>query len=374
MDMTNLVKQMNEISSAIMYATEGLDLDDVLKRIAEVSRNLVQCKYAALGIPDDKGGLAHFKVSGISDEQASKIIHLPVGHGLIRAPMRERHVIRLARMQDDDRSVGFPDHHPPMTSLLGVPIQMGEQLFGVLYLCDRIDGQPFTEDDQLLIETMASYAALVIVSATSNDQHSRLKVLEERERIGMELHDGVIQSLYALGMQLDLLRLKEGLQPNHLKPIISGLDEVIGDIRHYITRLRKIEGKPQTVQLYLESMVQKLHLSDKLNIQIHGIDAYPPFTPAKFESICLIINEALSNAVRHSQASNIVITVNIINNHFDVSVEDDGNGFDIAQIKKTGLGINNMHKRANFHGGRIHINSTLGEGTRLDIKIPIKQF
>ena len=70
------------------------------------------------------------KYRGLAEEQKAKIDHLPLGNGLIRAPMRERHVIRLERMQDDERSVGFPEHHPPMISLLGVPIQMGDQLFG----------------------------------------------------------------------------------------------------------------------------------------------------------------------------------------------------------------------------------------------------
>jgi len=236
MDMTSIVKQLNEISSAVMYATEGIDLEDVLKRIAEISRNLVQCKYAALGIPDNNGGLKYFKVSGISDEDAAKMDHLPRGHGLIRAPMRERKVIRLPRMQDDERSVGFPEHHPSMTSLLGVPIQMGEQLFGVLYLSDRHDGKPFTDEDQQLIETMAGYAALTIVGAMSNEQQSQLKVLEERERIGMELHDGVIQSLYGLGMQVDLMRLDDDLHADQLIPIVEGLDTIISDIRGYIMK------------------------------------------------------------------------------------------------------------------------------------------
>lgn len=372
--MINILKQLNEISSAVMYATEGIDLDDVLNRVAEISRNLVQCKYAALGIPDKDGGLKHFKVAGISDEQAAKMDHFPRGHGLIRAPMRERKVIRLPRMQDDDRSVGFPEHHPLMTSLLGVPIQMGEQLFGVLYLSDRIDGKPFTEEDQQLIETMAGYAALTIVSATSNEQQSLLKVLEERERIGMELHDGIIQSLYGLGMQVDLLSMSGNLQSDQLKPIITGLDTVISDIRQYIMKLQTIDGQQKTIQESLEEAAQKFNMSDTLDIQINGTDTAPPFPPATFEGICLIINEALSNAVRHAQASQIIVTAHVTEKDFNVSIGDNGKGFDLKDVQETGLGLANMHKRARIYGGAIHVDSKINKGTKLKIVIPIKSF
>lgn len=373
MDMTNVVKQLNEISAAVMYATEGVDLDDVLKRIAEVSRNLVQCKYAALGVPDSGEGLEHFKIAGIADADAVKIGHLPRGHGLIRAPMRERQIIRLERMQDDARSVGFPEHHPPMQSLLGVPIQMGDQLFGVLYLCDRIDGKPFTDEDQQAIEMMAGYAALTISGAMANQQQSRLKVLEERERIGMELHDGVIQSLYALGMQLDLLRMGDDLQPDQLKPMIGGLDSVIGDIRTYIMQLRTTENI-KTIRDCMTDLTQKLNMSDSVDIQINAAEGYPPFPPATFEGICLIVTEALSNAVRHAQASQITISADIADSHFRVAVVDDGKGFDFSNIESTGLGLNNMHKRARIYGGAVKVDSTVDSGTTLTITIPIKSY
>jgi len=374
MNMTTIVQQLNEISSAVMYATEGIDLEDVLKRIAEVSRNLVQCKYAALGIPDKDGGLKYFKVSGISDEDAAKMDHLPRGHGLIRAPMRERKVIRLPRMQDDPRSVGFPEHHPPMTSLLGVPIQLGEQLFGVLYLSDRIDGKPFTDEDQQLIETMAGYAALTIVGATSNEQQSQLKVLEERERIGMELHDGVIQSLYGLGMQVDLLRIDDNVKSDQLIPIIAGLDTVISDIRRYIMKLRTVEGQAKTIQECLEDTTQKLNMPATIDVQINGTNQTPPFPPATFESICLIINEALSNAVRHAQATQIIITADVTDNNFNVIIQDNGKGFDLEQTQESGLGLANMHRRARFYGGIVQVDTSIGKGTTLEITIPIKSF
>src|SRR5262249_4215963 len=131
-----ILAQLKSIASSVMYAAEASTLEQVLERIAEVSKDLINAKYAALGIPDDKGGLRFFKISGMTPEQVARLDHLPFGKGLIGAIMDDRSSIRLDRMADDPRSAGFCRAHPAMTSLLGVPIQVGQQLFGTLYLCD----------------------------------------------------------------------------------------------------------------------------------------------------------------------------------------------------------------------------------------------
>lgn len=374
MDMTNIVHQLNEISSAVMYATEGLNLEDVLTRIAQVSRSLVQCKYAALGIPNESDGLQYFKVSGLSEHEIAMMDHLPLGHGLIRAPMRERMPIRIPSIKDDPRSAGFPPNHPEMITLLGVPIKIGDQLFGVLYLCDRIDGNLFTEEDQQLIETMAGYAALTIASATANEQQNRLKILEERERIGMELHDGIIQSLYAIGMQLDLLRMEDTTHADKFKPIIGSLDMVIGDIRRYIMQLRTTSETNLTIQQCMQDVVNKLSTPDSLTINIVAPDDRPPFAPATFRGICLIVNEALSNAIRHANATEILIEVSIKNNTFHITIQDNGQGFELEANNKGGLGLQNMHKRAHIYGGSITVDTAPGNGTQLKISVPIRNF
>jgi len=103
-------------------------------------------------VPDGKGGMQHFEISGLTESEFEQIEHPPKGRGLLGAIMRERETIRLEHMTDDHRSVGFPRHHPPMDRFLGTPIQVGDQLFGMLYLSDRWDGQPFDEQDEWLVE------------------------------------------------------------------------------------------------------------------------------------------------------------------------------------------------------------------------------
>ncbi|MCI0710816.1 MAG: GAF domain-containing sensor histidine kinase [Chloroflexi bacterium] len=374
--MKTVLSRIQEISSAVMYAAEAHDYEVVLQRIAEVSKELAATKYAALGVPDGRGGLRYFMTAGISAHDRARIAHPPEGHGLIGAIMHERQPIRVEHMHDDPRSVGFPEHHPHMDSLLGVPIIVGQQLYGMLYLCDRVDGQPFDDDDQLLIETMADYAALAIAGAALSEQQGRLRLLQERERIGMELHDGVIQSLYGIGMQVDLLRKQADTIPaKALDAVIDNLNDVIEDIRGFITNLRQRGGRQMSVRETLIDLKDRLNPPASLSIEIEAPDIPPPFAPVVFEAICLIVNEALSNAIRHAHATVIVITAEVNKQRCIIIVSDDGQGFDTALLNgHRGLGLRNMRQRARLYGGEIQINSTPGAGTRLVISIPVGSY
>jgi signal transduction histidine kinase len=369
-DSTNLIlNQLKDIASAVMSAAEAGSLEQVLERIAHVAGELVNARYAALGVPDGKGSLKYFKVAGMSPEQYSRIGHLPTGYGLLGAIMEERKAVRLERMQDDVRSAGFCSGHPSMTSLLGVPVQVGERLFGILYLCDRLDGQPFSEQDEWLVETIAGYAALAIAGSQLSEQQSRLTLLEERERIGLELHDGVIQSLYAIGMHIDLAQDQAATD---LKPAINDLNTVIEDIRHYILNLKASSQHQGTIYEGLHNILTRLHIPETVTIEIDAPDTPPPFTPYTFEAICQMANEAISNALRHANANTIKINSRLTNNAFQITITDDGQGFDPHDVSDhTGLGLQNLQQRALRHNGQVHIDSIPGRGTRVTISVPL---
>lgn len=370
-DVSIILNSLKDIASSVMYAAKGGTVEQVLERIAQVSSELVGARYGALGVPDGKGGLKYFKVAGMTAEQIRHIQHLPLGKGLLGVVMNERHPLRLERMTDDPRSTGFCAAHPMMTSFLGVPIQAAAQLFGILYLCDRIDGQPFSEQDQWLAETMAGYAALAIAGAQLSEQQSRMNILEERERIGMELHDGVIQSLYAIGMHLDLMRTSDQIQASDLKPTINNLNAVIEDIRRYILNLSANNVK--TIYICIRDLLERLHIPSSVRVEIDAPDQPPPFRPATFEAICQIANEALSNAVRHANAKTIKVSTHEDLNLFQIIITDDGQGFDLEQMgKHEGLGLHNIQQRAYLYGGHVLIETAPGSGTRLTITIPIR--
>ena len=160
-----------------------LSLEMVLERIAQLAREQAGARYAALGVLGEDGKLVHFIPVGMTSDEIRQMAHPPIGIGLIGAIARERRTIRIPDISQDDRSVGFPPNHPPMTSFLGVPILSGNQLLGQIYLTDKEDYTEFTRDDERVIEMLAAYAAIAIVNARMyNDLVERDKSLSQRNK------------------------------------------------------------------------------------------------------------------------------------------------------------------------------------------------
>ena len=372
----NTLATLQRMTNMIMHAAEGETLEQVLQQIADASRVLVGTKYAALGVPDGSGGLRHFQVSGVTPEEIARIEHPPVGRGMLGVIMNERVTVMLDNIRDDPRSVGFPHGHPSMTSMLGVPIHAGDELFGMLYLTDKVNGEPFNDYDRWLVETMARYAALAIAGTHLRDNQRRITLLEERQRIGMELHDGVIQSLYAMGMHLDLIR-SGVMSVDSLDQSVDELNRVIDDIRAYIQNLKAREGFNQqdamtSVRSRMESIVANLYVSPGITVTINAPDVPPRLPTPAFESLSMIAREALSNALRHATASYITIRCEQDDGVFRLLVRDDGRGFDPATLDlDDGLGLQNIKARTEQLGGDLTIESEPGHGTGVLVTVPL---
>lgn len=369
--LSNILVSLKEIAASVMEAVEARTLEEVLQRISNVSKELVHARYAALGVPDSSDNMKYFMVAGVTRQQIHAIGHYPVGLGLLGVIMHERQALRLEDMSKHPRSVGFPPNHPPMTSLLGVPVQVSTQLYGMLYLTDREDGQMFTDEDQWLVETLAGYAALAIAGTQLSERNSRLTLLEERERVGRELHDGTIQSLYAIGLQLQLMNLSNPLlKDSGLPTVISQIDEVIEDMRRYILNLRVTVYEQQTVEQALRDVITQLRAAEKMTVQLTAPDRQPPFAPPVFEAVVQITREAISNVLRHANASALTVEVTESDLMFQLVVEDNGKGFELDALRN-GMGMRNMQERTRIHGGTLRIHALPNQGTRLILTIPI---
>lgn len=363
--------KLQEITLVILHAASADSVEQALQRIAHATRELVRAKYAALGIPDGEGGLTHFKVSGITPEEIRQIDHPPIGRGLLGAIMHERVPILTDKISDDPRSIGFPKGHPSMDKFLGVPVQIGDVLFGMLYMTDREDGKGFDAVDQWLVETMARYAALAIAGVQLREKNRRLTLLEERQRIGMALHDGIIQSLYALGMHVDLIRKQVDAPPNTFQPVIDGLNNIIEEIRDYIMNLRSRQHEQWTLYNMLAEALRPLYVPPELEIVIQAPHRAVELSPPDIESICMIIREGVSNIVRHAEAKHVLLSAWNYPEHIRFTITDDGVGFDEQKLrKKNGLGVQNMYERARIHQGTLEINSAVGGGTTITLDIP----
>jgi signal transduction histidine kinase len=369
--------QLATINKAVMAIVSELSLDKVLKQIVDSACELVGAQYGALGVANANGYLDIFVYSGMTAEQAAGIPHLPQGLGLLGAIVREKRSIRLPKISDDPRSVGFPEGHPPMSSFLGVPIVSGKETLGNLYLTNKRDGESFTPDDQENVEMLAAHAAVAIQNARLYEQVGRLAILEERTRIGMDLHDGIIQSIYAVGLTLESTRLALPETAEEadmlLGHAIDALNNTIRDIRNFILDLR-----PHRFRGDLKEGLARLAREFQANTMVQAVfdmpdealDGIP--TPVA-RAVFLTAQEAMANVARHAKASEVVLRLEQQKTAVTLTVSDNGRGFDLqAQDQATGHGLANMRMRAEELRGRFSIDTGPDQGTTLTIQFPYR--
>jgi len=368
-------RELAAINEASLALSSDLDLDSVLQRVVDLSREVTDARYGALALLGDEGEIAEFLTSGISQEQRERLGRLPEGKGLLGIVMRKGETLRSDHIAEHPGSSGFPPHHPPMTSFVGLPIMYEQRIVGDLYLTDKNGGQPFTRQDEEMLGTFAAHAAIAIENARLYRQVQDLAVLEERDRIGMDLHDGVIQSLYATGLTLenaleDLEQDPAQVQPQ-LQKVIHDLNQTIADIRSYIFNLRPAVLADTDLAGAIGSLLQELKVNALLDVQlIEESDACQGLTQQQIGGLFHIAQESLTNVRKHAQAATVTARLEQENGAFRLTISDDGVGFDQTQ-PTAGQGLGNMRERVGALGGRLDVTSARGEGTRLTVELPL---
>jgi signal transduction histidine kinase len=369
--------QLELLNEAAIAITAELGLDRVLQRIVDLARDLAGARYAALGVPDRQGGLEQFITSGLTPEETKRVGHLPRGDGLLGLLLREPNPIRVADIHADPRSAGFCANHPPMRSFLGVPIVSHGKLLGNLYLTDKIDAAEFGANDEQLIVMLAAHAAIAIDNARLYREVGRLAVVEERERIGMELHDGIIQSIYAVGLTLEYATLVLDDQPQvareRLNQAIAELNDAIRDIRSYILDMRPQRFAGKDLATGLTELVRAFRANTFVDVDL-DID---PQVSAAIESnlatgLFHIAQEGLANIAKHAQARHVRLSVGRDGDNLVLELQDDGRGFDPQSVMSyAGHGMRNMEERARLLNGEWRVDSAPNAGTRLRVRLQL---
>ncbi len=377
-DVAPIDSQLSAISDAALAITSELSLPRVLETIVRTARKLVGARYAALGVPGPHGKLEQFITDGMTEEELRRMEKLPEGRGLLGLIQSTTQTIRLENLRQSPLSVGFCANHPQMTTFLGVPIVARGEVLGSLYLCDKEDGTPFTDSDQLIIETLAAHAAVAIENARLYQQVRRLAVLEERERIGMDLHDGIIQSIYAVGLTLEhcSLLLEEDVEcaKDRLRQAITSLNETIRDIRNYIMDLRPQRMRVHDLSESLRRLVREFRANTLIEVQLSmGEDVEDVLDESTSTALFHIAQEALANAAKHAAATELRLQVQRNDHNVRLIVSDDGVGFDPAKVESLlGHGLSNMALRAQAVGGDLEITSAPMQGTTVRATFPFK--
>lgn len=371
------VERLEALDAASRAIAGVLDLDQVLQLIVDRVRELVGARYAALGIISGAGTIERFITSGISAEERERIGAPPRGRGLLGKIIRENRPIRIRDITTHPEAYGFPPHHPVMHSLLGVPVDVGGRPVGRLYLTDKIGAPEFSEDDERLAVMFAAHAAIAIENARLHERVQQLAVVEERERIGQDLHDGVIQSLYAVGLSLEdvpeLMRDDPAEARERVERAIDSLNLTIRDIRNFIFGLRPELLGPADLGGSLAALADEFRLNTLIDLDlVADEEALADLPPEHRVQLLQIAREALSNVARHAKATAVQLVVERDGPDLVLSVVDNGRGFNPDASRPGGhQGLQNMRARAASLGGQLVVDSRPGRGTRIIARVPL---
>jgi signal transduction histidine kinase len=367
------LSQLHRLLDAVMAVGSELDLPSVLRTMVESARDLADAQYAALGVVDEeRTHLEQFITTGIGAETVRAIGDLPKGHGVLGVLIADPRPIRLPDIRDHPDSYGFPPNHPPMTSFLGVPIRTRGEVFGNLYLTEKRDGQAFTDVDEELVVALAVAAGIAIENARLHARLQEATLLEERDRIARDLHDRVIQRLFATGLTLQgAARLS--IRPevaSRLAQAVADLDDTVREIRTAIFELETVESKGAGLRQSVLAVTQDLSRGLGYSPAVRFDGPVDTVVPGELCDVVLaVLRESLSNVARHAAATRVEISVSA-GDRLTVVVQDNGRG--VPADAPPGHGLRNLRHRAERLGGTFVLSPVSdAHGTRVRWEVPL---
>ncbi|MCX5156180.1 GAF domain-containing sensor histidine kinase [Streptomyces sp. NBC_00291] len=371
------------VSTALLAMSRRLEVQDVLRTIVVSARELLGAEYAALGVPDDHGGFAQFVVDGITEEQWRRIGPLPRQHGILAAMLHQDGPERLADVREDPRFGGWPAAHPEMSDFLGMPVRDGEETLGALFLANK-HGTPsdapgaglgFTDEDEELLSLLAQHAAIALTNARLYERSRELTIAEERSRLAHELHDAVSQKLFSLRLTAQAASALVDRDParakGELQQVALLAAEAADELRAAVTELRPAALDEDGLVATLRDHVRVLDRAHTAHVTFtcDGVRALPA---TQEEAVLRVAQEALHNALRHSGAETVEVTLHRRGAGALLSVRDDGRGFSPPTVRKAGrhLGLVSMRDRASGVGGRLEVHSEPARGTTIEMEVP----
>ena len=359
-----------------MLLEANLDLPALLHHIVEEARSMTNARYGALGVLDEEGtGLAQFITVGLPIEEVERIGAPPTGKGVLGLLIVDPKPIRLSDLSSHPESFGFPANHPRMESFLGVTIRVRGRSYGNLYLTEKMGWSEFTRDDEALVAALSIAAGFAIENARLHQRAQEVAVYEERDRLARDLHDTVIQRLFAVGLSLQSMASTPSAER-----IVDGLGGAIRDIDDTIRQVRTTifglgsAGFGRGIRATVLSLVRELTpvVGSNIEVSFHGpVDSAIPDRVA--EHLLATVREALTNIGRHAEATEARLDLTVEKGVCSLEVVDNGRGIGDQPSGQGGLGLVNLRSRAEKLHGSFTVESPAGGGTSLTWQVPVDQ-
>ena len=366
--------KLRRVLEATLLIESNLELPEVLRHVIEEACSMTGARYGALGVLDEeKQALSEFVTVGLSEEEEDRIGPRPTGRGVLGLLIADPRPLRIHEIGRHPDSFGFPANHPPMTSFLGVPIKVRDEIYGNLYLAEKVGWSEFTLDDEALVGALSLAAGIAIENARLHDRVRRSAVYEDRDRMARDLHDTVIQRLFALGLTLQGMAARmSDSAASQLGVAVSEIDRVIAQVRSTIYELG-MGDESRGIRDDITTLVRQLH-------EVVGFEVELTFTgpldaaidDLVLEHLLATIREALTNVGKHAHATQASVSMEVDGASCILTITDDGIGLtDAPASPDGGLGLPNLRRRAEKLHGTLSVDSPPGGGMVLTWKVPI---
>jgi signal transduction histidine kinase len=383
----NALTALQDISRTL---TSELDLDRLLRKIIHAAVEVLDASTGSLLIWDPTENSLIFAVTegGAGEGETLKLRRMSANQGIAGWIFTHRQPAIVEDVSKDERffkgideSLGYRT-----SSLVGVPLMTKGEMIGVIEVLNKKSGEEFNKQDVDTLSALAGQAAIAIVNARLylqiREERDRMLGIEEEvhKKLARDFHDGPAQTLASLIMDIEFIQKLLHREPSKVEAELLQLKEKATKAMHQ-TRTTMFELRPlvletQGLEAALEYYAEQLRQTENMSIhlQIEGLEERLPY---RVEDIVFaIVREALNNIKKHARANNVWLTVICDEKELSTTIRDDGQGFDVKEVEisyatRGSIGLLNLYERAGMLGGRISIESALGQGTTVSLMVPL---
>jgi signal transduction histidine kinase len=363
------LEAQHEITNSIL---EGADAGALLISVAEHARDLAGADAATIVTTTSKPGQLVVAAAVGAYAQQVQGQPVPAGKSISGAVMESGKPLNT-----DDASTHIRGYQPIIRlgrvgPAIFVPLRVGGRATGTLMVANTKGGSRFDESTIAMVKTFADQASVAIEYGRAQTDLRRLELMDERERIAKDLHDGIIQSLFAVGMGLQGTALKAGSPETaaRIDSAVGELDRVIRDLRNYIFGLRPGILADRQLDQALRELGEDVQTRSPTKVEVEVDAEIAALVSSRSHQIVQLTREALSNVTRHAEAHHAVLRLERAGKTAVLTIEDDGVGFD-ARSEAGGNGLRNMRERVTAMGGTLRLSSKGGKGTKLRFTFPV---